>query len=106
MDNVELIKKLRWIVQKDSSTFRRTICKMAAQRIDKLAAELDQTKALLATAVEDLQKTDVVCCYCAHREPPAPCAEDDDHYECEQCPHDCYCKDCFDNSKWEWQGLK
>lgn len=50
MDNIELSKKLRWISAKDSSAFRRTICKMAAQRIDKQAAELAETKALLATA--------------------------------------------------------
>lgn len=103
MDNIELSKKLRWIGAKDSSTFRRTICKMAAQRIDKLAAELEKTKALLAVAVADLKEADANCAYCAHKSPPAPCAEDEEHYTCEDCTHDCYCKDCVDNSKWEHQ---
>lgn len=106
MDNIELSKKLRWISAKDSSTFRRTICKMAAQRIDKQAAGLAETKALLATAVSELKETDVNCAYCAHKQPPAPCAEDDEHYDCNSCKHDCYCKDCKDNNKWEYEKLK
>lgn len=101
MENVELSKKLREI-SRSGSTFRRMICKMAAQRIDKLAVELEQTKALLAAALADLRKADMDCAFCAHKSPPAPCAEEDEHYECEQCPHECYCKDCFDNSKWEY----
>lgn len=105
MDNVELVKKLREI-SRSGSTFRRMICKMAAQQIEKQAAELDQTKALLAAAVADLRKADDVCCYCEHREPPAPCFEDGKIYECEKCPRECYCKDCIDNSKWEYYGLR
>lgn len=107
MENAELCKKLRWIEEKDSSTFRRSICKMAAQRIDKLAAELDQTKAQLAVAVEDLRDVDINCSKCGHKEPVAACLNDEEDYPfCKGCPHDCYCKDCLDNSKWEWQGLE
>lgn len=105
MDNVELSKRLRDL-SKEGSTYRRTICKMAAQKIDKLEAELEKTKALLSQAVADLKDADVNCAYCAHKQPPAPCAENEEHYTCEECHHDCYCKDCDDNSKWEYQKIK
>ena len=98
MENVELVKKLREL-SRSGSTFRRMICKVAAQQIEKLSAQL-------AAAMEDLRQADDVCCYCAHREPPAPCFEDGEIYECEKCPRECYCKDCIDNSKWEWRGVQ
>ncbi|MBE6943825.1 MAG: hypothetical protein E7453_06140 [Ruminococcaceae bacterium] len=77
---------------------------MAARKIEQLTEELEKTKALLASVVEDLQEADVNCSYCFYKEPPAPCAEDDQHYICENCPHDCYCKDCVDNSKWAYKN--
>lgn len=101
MDYVELSKHLRNISAKSSSTFLQTICKMAAQKIDKMAAELEQTKVQLAGTLEDLKKVDMDCSFCSHNQTPAPCAEDDEHYTCEDCTHDCYCKDCDNNSKWE-----
>ena len=104
MDHVELSKHLRNISAKSSSTFLRTICKMAAQKIDKMAAELEQTKVQLAGALEDLKKVDMDCSFCSHNQTPAPCAKDDAHYTCDVCPKDCYCKDCKNNSKWEWKG--
>lgn len=103
MDHMELSKRLRDLSKK-GSTYRRTICKMAAQKIDNLAAELEKTKALLANAVADLKQADVDCTYCAHKLPLAPCADDEEQLFCEDCPHECYCKDCEDNSKWEWAG--
>lgn len=106
MENAELSKKLRDISRKSVGTYRKVICKMAAQRIDKLAAELERTKTLLAEAVAELQEADVNCRYCSYKQPPAPCSQDDEHYTCEDCHHDCYCKDCEDNSKWEWHKNK
>lgn len=76
------------------------------KRMDKLTAELEKTKALLTAAVAELQSADVNCTYCSHKHPPAPCSQDDEHYTCEDCPYDCYCKDCKDNSKWEWHKNK
>lgn len=105
MNDVELSKKLREISRSTASVYNKQIFKQAAQRIDKLSEELERTKDLLAAAVADLRKADDVCCYCAHREPPAPCFEDSEIYECEKCPRECYCKDCIDNSKWEYHGL-
>ena len=104
MDHIELSKRLRDLSKK-GSTYRRTICKMAAQKIDNLAAELEGTKALLAQALADLKEADVNCAYCAHKWPPAPCAHDEEYYTCDQCPHECYCKDCDDNDKWRWRGM-
>lgn len=105
MDNMELSKRLRQLSKK-GSTYRRAICKMAAQKIDKQAAELEKLLALFDQVLADLKEADVNCAFCAHKWPPAPCAEDDEHYTCEDCHHDCYCKDCVDNSKWEHQIIK
>lgn len=104
MDHAELSKHLRNISAKSSSTFLRTICKMAAQKIGKLAAELEETKALLAAAVADLKRADIDCLKCVHKSPAAPCNSDENEAWCDDCPRECYCKDCFNNSKWEWEG--
>lgn len=105
MENSKLITKLREMSWGSCSAYKKTILKMAAQRITKLEAELKETKDLLAGAVAALQKTDLTCDYCSHAYPPAPCGEDDEHYTCDNCTHDCYCKDCRDNSKWEYNKL-
>lgn len=111
MDDIMLSKKLREISRSTESVYKKQIFKQAAQRIDKLSAQLQamatlahDTQCRLDAALTDLRKADDVCCYCAHREPPAPCFEDGKIYECEKCPRECYCKDCIDNSKWEWRG--
>ncbi len=104
MDHIELSKRLRDLSAKSKSTYRRTICKMAAQQIDKQAAELEETKALLNQALLDLKEADVNCAYCSHKSPPAPCNNGDQEIWCDDCHHDCYCKDCDDNSKWEWDS--
>ena len=103
MDHIEISKHLR-ALSKKGSTYRRTICRMAAQTIDKMAAELEETKALLAQALADLQRADVDCLKCLHKAPAAPCNDDEQETWCDDCPHDCYCKDCFNNSEWEWEG--
>ena len=99
MDNVELVKKLREI-SRSGSTFRRMICKMAAQHIER-------QDALLAAVLADLRKADVDCSFCVNKETPVPCAEDEEDYPmCKGCPYECNCKECFDNSKWEYYGLQ
>lgn len=101
MDHIELSKRLRDL-SKDGSSYKRTICKMAAQKIDKLASELEATKALLAQAVADLD-----CKYCEYNKEPAACTNDEQEYPfCKGCRHDCPCKDCDDNSKWEYLKTK
>ena len=105
MDHVELSKRLRDLSKKGSS-YRRTICKMAARKIEDMAVELEKTKSLLNQALLDLKEADVNCIYCGHKSPPAPCNDDDQEIWCDDCCYDCYCKDCEDNSKWEYQKLK
>lgn len=105
MENSKLITKLREMSWGSCSTYKKTILKMAAQRITKLEAELKETKNLLADTVAALQKHDFQCEYCIHKDPPAPCGEDDERYTCDNCTHDCYCKDCRDNSKWEYSRM-
>ena len=103
MNHVELSKHLRNL-SKNGSSYRQTICKMAAQKIDKMAVELEETKALLNRALEDLKQADIDCLKCIHKSPAAPCNSDEEETWCDDCPHDCYCKDCYNNSKWEWEG--
>ena len=67
MENTELSKKLRELSRKSAGTYRKMICRMAAQRIGKLSAELEKNKALLAVAVADLREADVNCTYCSHK---------------------------------------
>lgn len=43
MDHIELSKRLRDLSKKGSS-YRRTICKMAARKIDGMAAELEKNE--------------------------------------------------------------
>lgn len=106
MDHIELSKRLRDLSKKGSS-YRRTICKMAARKIDSMAAELERTKAQLAQALEDLKQADLDCKYCENNKEPAACTNDEQEYPfCKECPHDCPCKDCDDNSKWKYQKLK
>lgn len=71
-----------------------------------LITELEQTKALLAEAVKQVKELDIECKYCDHRWQPVPCAETDDFFTCEECSYDCYCKECRNNSKWQWSGIK
>lgn len=104
MDHIELSKRLRDL-SKNGSSYRRTICKMAAQKIDGMAAELEATKALLAKAVADLKQADIDCQKCIHKVPVAPCNNDEEETWCDDCPHECYCKDCYDNSKYEYEGM-
>lgn len=76
------------------------------RKIDGMAAELEATKALLTQAVADLKEADIDCLKCVHKAPAAPCNSDENEVWCDDCPHDCYCKDCCNNSKWEYQKFK
>lgn len=106
MENSKLITKLREMSWGSCSTYKKTVLKMAAQRITKLEAELKETKDLFAVAVAALQKHDLHCEYCVHKDPPAPCGEDDEYYTCDTCSHECFCKDCTNNSKWEYSEFR
>lgn len=57
-------------------------------------------EALIAT----VKKLDTNCAYCKHNMVTAPCGETDSAMDCGSCNLDCYCKDCDENSKWEWIG--
>ena len=105
MDHIELSKRLRDL-SKNGSSYRQTICKMAARKIDGMAAELKAAKALLAQAVADLKEADLDCKYCENNKEPAECVNDEQEYPfCKGCRHDCPCKDCDDNGKWRWRGM-
>lgn len=101
MDNKMLISKLREISRsKSTSTFKRMLFKMAAQRIEKL-------ETLSARLVADLKEVDTDCRKCLHNKTPAPCVDSDEEVFCNDCPYGCECKDCYDNSKYEYDtGLE
>lgn len=110
MDNKELVQKLRDLARgKGTSIYKRTIFKMAAQKIEQmesqmmaLACYLEDAQMRYASAVADLKDADIDCVKCLHKTPPAPCNSDENEVYCDDCPYECVCKDCIDNSKWEY----
>lgn len=96
MDNIQLKLKLRELSRsKSSSTFKRMLFKMAAQRIE------NQEK-LIARLVADIRELDVDCRKCVNKKHPAPCMDSDEEIHCDNCSYSCACKDCYDNSKYEY----
>ena len=53
-------------------------------------------------AVAELKRLDLECSACIHNKEPALCV--DTNVFCDDCEHDCLCKDCHENSKWEWRA--
>ena len=98
----------------------------AAKLIESLSAELEQvkqerdglnilmeqTQSMLETrtrerdaVVENLKRVDVDCLQCKFSRSPAPCHESD--FNCAECKvANCVCKDCTDNSNWQWRGIQ
>lgn len=69
---------------------------------DCIMAELEMLREENAALRETVKRLDLDCSECARALTPAPCEESD--YLCWDCPHDCICRDCRDNSKWVWKG--
>ena len=100
--------------------------KSLADLIESLSAELEQVKqerdglnillgqaqSMLETrtherdaAVEKLKRADVDCIQCKFSLSTAPCHESD--FNCAECKvTNCVCKDCTDNSNWQWRGIQ
>ena len=82
------------------------------QERDRLNILLGQAQSMLETrtherdaAVEDLKQADVDCMKCKFSLSTAPCHESD--FNCAECKvANCVCKDCTDNSNWEWRGIQ
>lgn len=56
-----------------------------------------------AALLRDLREANRIdCIHCRHyRDELLPCS-----CECDTCDIDCACKDCRDNSCWEWRGVQ
>ena len=69
----------------------------ALRAVGRLQAEND--------AMANELKKDRTCENCLHETDLLKC---DDQYftPCEDCPVDCYCKDCTGACKWEWRGIE
>ena len=67
---------------------------------------LDKAIETIEALVDDLYNSDCreSCDFCVHGHEPAPCEGSD--FVCDNCECDCICKDCRDNSKWEWRGVQ
>ena len=90
----KLVKQLRSTV----SVSKRKMLDAAANTIEKLLAEVAEFDA----AVAELKELDVDCLVCDHNHRTAPCEGTD--YLCDDCPFECPCKGCKNNSKWAWHG--
>lgn len=73
----------------------------AAERLSTALICLTRDRESLMKALKTLDKD---CAYCKHNMEEAPCAGTASNLECTTCDLDCYCKDCTENSKWEWAG--
>lgn len=64
---------------------------------------------ILREAAEELEALDtrvrelMECEDCLHFDELEKCP-DYEYTPCEECLADCYCKDCYGGSKWEWKG--
>lgn len=74
----------------------------AAGKLSEALIHLTKERELL---IECLKEIDTECTYCKHNQKPAPCGETESSLECDTCILYCVCKDCRDNSKWEWKGM-
>jgi len=60
-----------------------------------------------AALLEDLKQADMIGCeHCANNKPVESSACEDAECDCERCKSECKCKDCIDNSNWEWRGVQ
>ena len=66
-------------------------------------ALIQQLEAENAALLRDLREANRIdCIHCRHyRDELLPCS-----CECDTCDIDCACKDCRDNSHWEWRGVQ
>ena len=51
-----------------------------------------------------LQEVDVDCQFCKHANFNVPCAETETLPRCKECQYVCPCRECHENSKYEWCG--
>lgn len=74
----------------------------AAGKLSEALIHLTKERELLIGCLKEI---DTECAYCKHNQKAAPCLEKEPTLDCETCTCDCICKDCRDNSKWEWKGM-
>ena len=74
---------------------KQDVRKQQAETIMELRRERD-------AAVAELNRLDIDCEVCIHNKKAFPC--ENTNVLCGDCEHDCYCKDCRENSKWEWRA--
>ena len=74
----------------------------AAGRLSEALIHLTKERELLISCLKEI---DTDCTYCKYNQKPAPCRETESNLECDTCILYCVCKDCKDNSKWEWKGM-
>lgn len=84
MSTTELVAKLR----STKSESKRKLLDTAADLIEKMEAEI--------------KGLDTDCRACRHNQDKPKCYETDTL--CDDCPFDCPCATCRDNSNWEWRG--
>lgn len=64
--------------------------------------EIERLKRERDAAVEEL-RNNAWCENCHHYDNMSGCG---DFPRCDTCFEMCYCKDCYDGSKWEWRGVQ
>lgn len=85
---MEDYKKIVEQLRSTPTRSKRKLFDAAADLIEKMEAEI--------------KRLDLDCRSCRHNHEKPQCAETD--YPCDECPFDCPCATCGDNSNWEWRG--
>lgn len=63
---------------------------------------LDAAADMIEAMEDEIKRLDTDCCACRHNQTRPQC--DDVIGLCYECPFDCPCSTCRDNSNWEWRG--
>lgn len=91
MDYKDLITRLRSV----TSRSKGDLLEEAADIIEQLIADLKQSG------------RHELCDFCVHGQQPAACFDKPDWVvDCKKCEADCPCKNCRDNSGFEWRGVQ
>ena len=75
----------------------------STQSVSKRAL-LDEAADVIEALLADLKNIAYDCACCVHAGKTRPCENTD--YMCVECPFECVCKTCRDNSNWEWRGIR
>lgn len=104
MNADEIVKALRAYArnaQENNEIYTMQDLDVAANLIESLQSQLSESQRRANAAAKDLHHNDA-CSICTGSSVEVDGCE----CECLDCKLNCRCKDCRDESKWQWRGLQ